>query len=242
VDGGEVTRLMTVGVDGESLRCLAKGFLSHFDWLSDETIFIWGQDERRLCRLREAQWLSLPGLLQAALLSKRLMRSCRALRGANVRHDSPSQINQTKSFMRIADVNNPVIERIGIGILTEDGHPMTNPKLEGLIVNDTYPHADKTRTLMLFDTKTNRRTDLGTFRMLDSVPNESMFDVEGAFSGIDPRIRKKFPRAQYLFTRSGLHCDLHPRWNAQGTQVAFDSAHDGSRQIYTVDCSGVLNE
>lgn len=30
-------------------------------------------------------------------------------------------------------------------------------------------------------------------------------------------------------------CDLHPRWNRDGTQVCIDSAHEGHRQIYVVD-------
>ena len=30
-------------------------------------------------------------------------------------------------------------------------------------------------------------------------------------------------------------CDLHPRWNRDGTQICIDSTHDGSRQVYIVD-------
>lgn len=30
-------------------------------------------------------------------------------------------------------------------------------------------------------------------------------------------------------------CDLHPRWNRDGTKVCIDSTHDGSRQMYVVD-------
>jgi hypothetical protein len=30
-------------------------------------------------------------------------------------------------------------------------------------------------------------------------------------------------------------CDLHPRWNRDGTQVCFDSAHEGERQVYAID-------
>lgn len=36
-DGGLRTRLMTIGVDGKDLRCLAVGFLSHFDWRNDNS-------------------------------------------------------------------------------------------------------------------------------------------------------------------------------------------------------------
>lgn len=240
VDGGEVTRLMTVGTNGTALRCLAKGFLSHFDWLDDQNVLIWGQDERALCRFREAPWLRLPGLLQMALLAKRMIRLRRRRRGAGrvLKRDGQGQ---ARAFLQISDMDNPVHRPVGRGVLTEDGHPMVNPRMAGILVNDTYPHADRTRTLMLFDLTTGRRVDLGTFRMSDELPDEATFDVEAAMRGLDRRVRRKFPRAQYLFTRSGLHCDLHPRWNAQGTQVAFDSIHEGTRQIYRIDCSELLN-
>lgn len=30
-------------------------------------------------------------------------------------------------------------------------------------------------------------------------------------------------------------CDLHPRWNRDGTQLGFNSVHEGSRQVYVYD-------
>lgn len=38
-----------------------------------------------------------------------------------------------------------------------------------------------------------------------------------------------------------MRCDLHPRWNRDGTQVCFDSTQDGRRQMYIVDVSEVVN-
>ena len=37
-----------------------------------------------------------------------------------------------------------------------------------------------------------------------------------------------------------LRCDLHPRWNRDGTQVCIDSAHAGERQMYVLDVSGLV--
>jgi hypothetical protein len=36
-----------------------------------------------------------------------------------------------------------------------------------------------------------------------------------------------------------LRCDLHPRWNRDGTKVCFDSAHEGQRQMYVMDVSSI---
>lgn len=55
---------------------------------------------------------------------------------------------------------------------------------------------------------------------------------ESYTKGVDKRILCLMSPELFSFTRSGLHCDLHPRWNFDGTKVAFDSIHEGTRQIY----------
>jgi hypothetical protein len=35
-------------------------------------------------------------------------------------------------------------------------------------------------------------------------------------------------------------CDLHPRWDRDGTQVCIDSSHDPERQVYVLDVSEVV--
>jgi hypothetical protein len=37
-----------------------------------------------------------------------------------------------------------------------------------------------------------------------------------------------------------IRCDLHPRWSRDGRLVSFDSAHEGSRQMYVLDVSPVV--
>jgi hypothetical protein len=37
-----------------------------------------------------------------------------------------------------------------------------------------------------------------------------------------------------------FRCDLHPRWNRDGTQVCFDGSHDGTRQMYVVDVKQIV--
>ncbi len=38
-----------------------------------------------------------------------------------------------------------------------------------------------------------------------------------------------------------IRCDLHPRWNRDGTCVCFDSIHEGVRQMYLMDVSEIVN-
>ena len=52
------------------------------------------------------------------------------------------------------------------------------------------------------------------------------------------------PLGEYLSppeanTPAEIRCDPHPRWNRQGTQVCFDSLHEGHRQVYVMDVSEV---
>jgi hypothetical protein len=37
-----------------------------------------------------------------------------------------------------------------------------------------------------------------------------------------------------------IRCDLHPRWSRDGQQVCIDSIHEGSRQMYVLDVSGIV--
>ncbi len=79
------------------------------------------------------------------------------------------------------------------------------------ILNDTYP-----------DRETSERT-----LMLYHPESNTRVDV-GRFYAM-PEITGE------------IRTDLHPRWNRDGTQVSFDSIHEGERQVYLVDVGEVVS-
>ena len=96
-------------------------------------------------------------------------------------------------------------EVVGAEAMPRDGHCSYSPDGERRwIANDTYPDAEQHRTLYVYDTRTNQRTDLGRFFSPPELAND-------------------------------FRVDLHPRWNRDGTALCFDSAHEGSRQLYVAE-------
>lgn len=226
-DGGEITRLMTIGIDGENLRCLASGFLSHFDWKDDETIFIFGRTNSNLDALRSNPILALPGISLLAKLGKSVIRTF--MKTGTI---------ASSNFLLITDNSEPVIKKVAENVITEDGHPMFCPTNRDWIINDNYPNADGIRTLFLYQFSTNQRTNLGTFKMTGDKLNMELRDK--FFEGVENSRIAEIGESNLAFTRSGLHCDLHPRWDMKGEKVAFDSIHEGTRQLYVADVRDIV--
>lgn len=78
------------------------------------------------------------------------------------------------------------------------------------VLFDTYPAAKDRRGLYIYGMETGEKHELGSFHS----PSE------------------------YNGTR--YRCDLHPRWNRNGTAICFDSIHDGKRDVYTMDVSDIV--
>ena len=108
-------------------------------------------------------------------------------------------------------------EKIGDKILDDDGHCSFSPD-EKWILTDTYPDKDYYRTLILYNLEKNKRIDIGKFYSISD---------------------KKYGTGKG-WEISGMRCDLHPRWNTDGTEICIDSVHEGSRQVYILDVSSII--
>ena len=231
-DGGMMTRLMTIGTDGSNLRCLAQGFLSHFDWKDDNHLYIYGRANSAVDSIRNNPLFSNPIVAPFLRVAQKALKI--------FLHKEGKSIAPSSSFLEINDSSEPVIQPFAQSIITSDGHPMTCPMNSDWCVCDTYPDDNGIRSLMLYRFSNNSRIDLGRFKKIDEKPDMTL--ALEFFAGVDPTILNSIAPDSLAFTRSGLHCDLHPRWNSKGDKVVFDSIHEGSRQVYLVNVDSIINQ
>lgn len=232
--GGLIERLMTVGTDGSDLRCLAQGFMSHFDWKDDNHILIFGRANGTIDSIQNSRILSNPVMASPIMiyplkLARRLVKC--VLRGGKGGHFG-------KTFLMISDENEPKIEQFAQDIIPVDGHPMTNPVDRDWIICDNYPNDKMERDLFLYQFSNDLRINLCKFQE-PKLPLD-MSQVEICFADIDKDVIKTISLEKLTFARTGLHCDFHPRWSHNGKLAFFDSLHEGTRQIYYVDTSKII--
>jgi hypothetical protein len=138
----------------------------------------------------------------------------------------------------ITDADAPIVTAFAKDNIPLDGHPMTHPFNHDWCICDTYPDAEGDRDLFLYHFSEDLRINLGKFRRLFQYPDTALKDQ--FLIGMDENVLKTVSLEQIAFTRSGLHCDLHPRWSADGKWAVFDSIHEGSRQIYRVNVEDII--
>lgn len=83
------------------------------------------------------------------------------------------------------------------------------------MIGDKYPDADGYRRIIIYEMATGR-----TETLLDSL---SPYPDDTRFFAPDPKASKE------------ARCDLHARWNHDGTRVSFDTICRGHREILEID-------
>ncbi|MDR2409449.1 MAG: hypothetical protein LBE13_15215 [Bacteroidales bacterium] len=224
-DGGETTRLCTIGINGEKLHCLGTGFLSHFDWQDDNHIMIWGRTGSNIEKLRNS--------FLYQLLPTKSLRFAKSVVKNIIHKQKDVTYNSMFHWITFTDIEDTPVSYIAEGMITEDGHPMFCPVNRNWFICDNYPNNKGIRTLFLFNIQENRRINLGEFKMSDMKPD--LTESKRLLNDTEPSVLKVIGLENLAFVRSGLHCDLHPRWSPNGKKIAFDSIHEGTRQIYMVN-------
>ena len=228
-DGGLMTRLMTVGIDGSNLRCLGQGFLSHYDWKDDNNIYIYGRVGSSVDYMRNNPIMQNLFIKWSVRFAKKCVKT---VIGKN------KGLVGGMSFLMITNADEPIVAPFAKDIIPVDGHPMTHPFAKDWCICDTYPNTDGDRTLFLYNFPEDTRINLGKFRRLFQEPDLTLKDQ--FLKDMDEKILKTVSVELIAFTRSGLHCDLHPRWSADGKWAVFDSIHEGTRQIYRVNVEDII--
>ena len=137
----------------------------------------------------------------------------------------------------LIDVRDGSVKPFWPDLLPEDGHPMFCPANRDWLSIDTYPDANRVRQLKLLHATTGEVVNLGQYQYANLPLDQNL--LHQAFEHVDPVVLRSVDREKFAFARSGLHCDLHPRWKPDGTALGFDSTHEGNRQIYSVETSQV---
>ena len=228
-DGGLMTRLMTIGLDGSNLRCIGQGFLSHYDWKDDSHIYIFGRTGNSVDAMRNNPIMSNPLVKYSLRFVKKIVKMIIG---------KGKGIVGGMSFLMIEDSELAQATAFAKDIIPTDGHPMTNPKDGDWCICDNYPDTEGFRDLFLYGFSKDLRINLGRFKRLFEDPNMTL--KADYFKGVDANILKAISEEQLAFTRSGLHCDFHPRWNRDGSVAVFDSIHEGTRQIYAVNVDSII--
>jgi len=218
-DGGMTTRLCSLSLDNNNLEILATGYLSHFAWMDNNNILIYGRNNGKIDNLRSSK-----------LTNYHIIRFFLPFLKKIVKKIIPNKKINLNSWLLINKKNSVVIKNL----FDEDGHPMFSPKDSKLLINDTYPDSNFRRTLYLHKTTSSSNIIICELQQLKpKIEFPNPFD--NCFHGINAEVLKIFGQKQYLHTRSGIHCDFHPRWDQCGKKISFDSNHEGTRAVYQVE-------
>ncbi len=110
-------------------------------------------------------------------------------------------------------------EYVKINICKEDGHGSWFK--DKYIITDTYPDNKHFQKLVFYNPTTNKKILVGKFYAI-------------------PDIRYIGQKNKSLFEKSGIRCDLHPRWDRKGEKICIDSVCEGERNMYVIHIKELL--
>jgi hypothetical protein len=240
-DGGILTVLMSLdlerGISFKFLKIELVGQLSHFTWSNENEIIIYCYQVLSKQSLR----LKLHTLSQLLPISKLSKAAVNMLRSVVTRkHKKSLGWDETNAFPFVKSLQLPCFmmvkdsqaKPVSFGLPNVDGHPSVIRSSSGpILVSDTYPNKYNNRCLFIINLSTENV-------ILKEIHSEYHPALIPTYSWVARHIRLPshavFPVADQSFTRSGLHCDLHPFVNAEGNMLGYHVSEDGYRTVKVV--------
>lgn len=149
-DGITQSRLFTLGIDGNDLRLLMEGMVSHYDWRDDHTLLAWAGKRKLLA--------SGPGG-GVRIAARRVLKPIYYALG------KPRFLMNRivgDSYLLIPDEEPSSILHFAKGELTCDGH-CTYSSDRRWIVTDGYPDLNSRQPLFLWDVTGSQGYEIGRF-------------------------------------------------------------------------------
>lgn len=140
-DGGIYSVLLVSDIDGESVKIVEEGKVSHFDWLDDSRLLLWARFGTNSISKARSSFISDSTFFRYAI------NAVRWALGPSIKSKISGE------HYAIIDVEkNEKVESVGKDVLDRDGHPMWNPKRRDIFVTDTYPDKEDMQNLILYST------------------------------------------------------------------------------------------
>ncbi len=183
---------------------------SHFAFLHRWQLDQHGRHQTRMCVAR-ADGSDLRVVWDSLFYSHYDWRDDRHILGYTC-----NQAGQRGFYLHDRQGQEVIVQAYDHSIITSDGHcsysPPANPPNppdRRWILNDTYPQGPQRMRSLML-------FDPATQKRIDLAKIHAPAGFEGA-----------------------IRCDLHPRWNRDGTQICIDSFHEKTRGMYLLDVSSI---
>jgi hypothetical protein len=237
-DGGILTVLMSIdfetGYSIKSINIELAGQLSHFTWTSNNEILIYCYQilSKRSTRLRLQNLSHILPLSKIAKVSFNVFKVLAPKKSKSSNFDGRNDVfpfvsvQKLPCFMTIRD---RLVKPSGLNLPIGDGHPsVIRSTSEPTFISDTYPNINMKRCLFAFSLVSGNL-------ILKDFHLEYRPATLPTYPWVSRHIRLPhyavFPVADQSFTRSGLHCDLHPFSNADGSILAYHTSESGYRTV-----------
>lgn len=162
------TRLLLADSDGQDLKILNdSGRVSHFNWIDDKELILWGASSTPFNVLRKNLVLSRFILKPLLPIYKKFISSNSISGNSRV-----SRYISGDSYIRI-NIDNMKAEPVGKDILMQDGHPSISPIDKKLLLSDIYPNEESKLNFFLYNLDSSLvidRVDLSSISTYDNTP------------------------------------------------------------------------